>query len=82
MPTSTPTKSVSSVVRSLKTLTTKEIGQSIFQRSYNDHIIRGEQDYLEIWNYIENNAIKHYLRKRHNVGVDAHIDPQNLKGDK
>ena len=73
---STPTKSVSSVVRSLKTLTTKEIGQSIFQRSYNDHIIRGEQDYLEIWNYIENNALKHYLHKSNNVGVDAHIDPK------
>ena len=52
---SSPTKSVSSIVRTLKTLTTKEIGEPIFQRSFNDHIIRGEQDYREIWQYIDNN---------------------------
>lgn len=33
-------------------------GRNIWQRSYNDHIIRGEKDYLEIWNYIDNNALK------------------------
>ena len=27
----------------------------IWQRSYHDHIIRGEKDYLKIWEYIENN---------------------------
>lgn len=30
-------------------------GESIFQRSYYDHVIRNEQDYYEIWEYIENN---------------------------
>lgn len=64
---STPTKAVSSVVRSLKILTTKEIGKSIFQRSYNDHIIRGEQDYLEIWQYIENNPLKYKLNKNNSL---------------
>ena len=33
----------------------REIGERIFQRSYHDHIIRNEQDYLKIWEYIENN---------------------------
>lgn len=30
----------------------------IFQRSYHDHIIRGEKDYLKIWEYIDNNPAK------------------------
>ena len=34
------------------------IGNKIFQRSFHDHIIRGEKDYLEICEYIENNPLK------------------------
>ena len=49
---------VSAVVRSIKILVRKEIGESIFQSSFHDHIIRNEQDYLEIWKYIENNPAK------------------------
>lgn len=30
-------------------------GQRVFQRSYHDHIIRNEADYLRIWNYIDTN---------------------------
>ena len=56
---STPTSNrVASIVRSIKTLVTKEIGTSIFQRSYYDHVIRNQQDYDEIWGYIENNPRK------------------------
>ena len=33
----------------------QSIGQKIFQRSYHDHVIRGEKDYRKIWEYIENN---------------------------
>ncbi|MCH5300636.1 MAG: hypothetical protein J1E56_04880 [Ruminococcus sp.] len=40
---------------------TKQIGFSIWQRSYYDHIIRGEKDYLEVWEYIENNPQKWQL---------------------
>ena len=60
---SAPTKNLSGIVRSIKTLTTKEIGVSIFQRSYYDHVIRNQQDYDEIWGYIENNPLK-YMQKR------------------
>lgn len=49
---------VSDIVRSIKILVRKEIGESIFQSSFHDHIIRNEQDYLEIWKYIENNPAK------------------------
>ena len=55
---------VSSVVRSIKTLTTKEIGVPIFQRSYYDHVIRNQQDYNEIWEYIENNPRKWAMTKQ------------------
>ena len=49
---------VSSIVRSIKTLTTKEIGVPIFQRSYYDHVIRNQRDYDEVWEYIDTNPVK------------------------
>ena len=36
----------------------RDIGEKIFQRSYHDHVIRNEQDYLKIWEYIANNPKK------------------------
>ena len=30
----------------------------IWQRSYHDHIIRGEKDYRKIWEYIDTNVIR------------------------
>ena len=54
---SSPT-TISDIVRSIKILTTKETGKSIFQRSFHDHIIRNEADYLKIWNYIDTNPAK------------------------
>ena len=54
-----PTKtSIPSLVRSWKTLVSKETGKSIWQRSYHDHIIRDEQDYLIKVNYIATNPAK------------------------
>ena len=55
---------IASIVRSIKTLTTKEIGEPIFQRSYYDHAIRNQRDYNEIWEYIENNPRKWMLTKQ------------------
>ncbi|MBQ8057085.1 MAG: hypothetical protein IJ275_01980 [Ruminococcus sp.] len=45
-------------MRTLKRFVNKEAGENIFQRSYNDHIIRDERDYLARWKYIDNNPIK------------------------
>lgn len=37
----------------------QEISKEIvWQRSYHDHIIRDEKDYLKIWQYIDTNPIK------------------------
>ena len=59
-----PKNKIASIVRSIKTLTTKEIGMPIFQRSYYDHVIRNQQDYEEIWQYIDHNPRKWAIQKR------------------
>jgi len=33
-------------------------GLTVWQRSYHDHVIRNENDYLEIWNYIDTNPAR------------------------
>ena len=49
---------ISHAISTLKRFTNNEIGHNIFQRSFHDHIIRGEDDYLKIWNYIDTNPLK------------------------
>ena len=50
--------SVPNAVSGFKRLVNREFGQNIWQRSYHDHIIRGDADYREIWEYIENNPAR------------------------
>lgn len=52
-----PTKSVNLIINGLKTISTKQIGFSVWQRSFHDHIIRNEKEFLEICDYIDNNPI-------------------------
>ncbi len=42
-------------VAGLKRLCNQAAGIQIFQRSYHDHVIRGEKDYRMIWQYIDTN---------------------------
>ena len=54
-----PTKaSVPKLIRSWKTLVSKELGTSIWQRSYYDHVIRNEADYAVKAQYIADNPVK------------------------
>ncbi|MBQ6403066.1 MAG: transposase [Oscillospiraceae bacterium] len=46
------------LVSTLKRFANKKCGMQLWQRSYHEHIIRNEQDYLDIWNYIEGNPAK------------------------
>jgi len=60
-PSWTPVPTNSLIVRLISTFKrfcNKEYGENIWQRSFHDHIIRNEQDYLKIWNYIDTNADK------------------------
>ncbi len=52
------TQSISQLIKSFKTLVTKQIGYSIWQRSFHDHVIRNEIEYLKIWQYIDTNPQK------------------------
>jgi len=59
MRTSRPTSlSIPNILRSFKTVVTKEIGISLWQTSFHDHIIRDEEEYLRIWKYIDENPIR------------------------
>ena len=52
-----PSPTVSDVIGAFKSLTTRmcHIGEPLFQRSFHDHIIRSEQEYAMIRNYIIHN---------------------------
>ena len=45
-------------VSTLKRFCHRDINTKFFQRSYHDHIIRNEKDYLRIWQYIDTNPIR------------------------
>ena len=46
---------IPTVMNQMKGAVTKEIGYSIWQRSYHDHILRTRTEYEQIWNYIVTN---------------------------
>ena len=49
---------ISTVIQQMKRHVSKQIGYPIWQKSYHDHIIRDEADYLRIWQYIDENPAK------------------------
>ena len=67
--TGNPSPTLGNVIGWYKYQVTKQInfqaqtqGEKVFQRSYYDHVIRNQQDYDEIWQYIENNPKKRFLQ--------------------
>ena len=46
------------LVSTLKRFCNRDIGANIFQRSFHDHVIRDENDYRKIWEYIDENPAK------------------------
>ena len=59
--TGVPTKRssvISRFVGTFKRFCNKEYGENIWQSRYYDHVVRNQQDYNEIWEYIENNPVK------------------------
>ncbi len=68
---------VSRVIKQMKGYATKQINNgygitNIWQRSFHDHIIRGEKDYLEILDYIDTNPQKWTLDKYYN-GIEMSV---------
>ncbi len=68
-------RSLQDLMRFFKTMTTNEyikcvkdgllppFDKKLWQKSYYDHIIRNQDDYNEVWEYIENNPKKWLLTK-------------------
>ena len=54
-------RKLSLAMQAYKASVSRWYGQSIWQRSFHDHIIRNDCDYREIWNYIECNPLKWQL---------------------
>ena len=48
---------ISKIIKHLKTNITRKIEYSIWQKSFYEHIIRNERDYLKVKDYIKNNVI-------------------------
>jgi REP element-mobilizing transposase RayT len=62
-PLRSPSKTIGSVVRGFKIGVTKWMRQNtniydVWQRNYHEHIIRNDQSYQKISNYIKNNPTK------------------------
>ena len=49
---------ISTVVRLMKGTVSKQAGFAVWQKGFYDHVIRNDNDYLDIWNYIEGNPSK------------------------
>ncbi|MBR2879043.1 MAG: transposase [Oscillospiraceae bacterium] len=47
--------SLPQLVSTFKRMVNRSCETNIFQRSFHDHIIRNNEDYLRIWNYIDTN---------------------------
>ena len=69
--TGNPSPTLGNIIGWYKYQVTKQVnaqyniaGERLFQRSYYDHVIRNQQDYDEIWQYIENNPMKWVMEKR------------------
>ena len=53
-----PPLQVYDIVGRFKSFTDSKYDGKLWQRSFHDHIIRDEKDYLKIWNYIDTNPQK------------------------
>ncbi len=48
---------VSTIINQLKGFITKQVGYSIWQTSFYDHIIRNDEEHRLVWDYIDANPI-------------------------
>ena len=49
---------IPNIIKSFKTICTKEYGKQIWKRNYYEHIIRNEKEYYKIIEYIITNPLK------------------------
>ena len=49
---------IMSVINQYKGAVSKAVGQSVWQKSFHDHVVRDDEDYRRIWEYIDANPGK------------------------
>ena len=54
---------LSQFIGTMKRMINKEIGVKIWQKSFHDHIIRDDNDYMVRWKYIDDNPAKWLLNE-------------------
>lgn len=54
-PTDAPKKRLEIIIGQMKRWVSKHVGFPVWQKSFYDHIIRTENDYLDAWSYIDSN---------------------------
>ena len=53
-----PPLQIYDIIGRFKSFTDCKYKTALWQRSFHDHIIRDENDYLKIWNYVDSNPLK------------------------
>ncbi len=49
---------LSRIIKQFKGKISKQLGRSIWQRSFYDRVVRNEEEYREIWQYIDRNPLQ------------------------
>ena len=66
---SRPTQQLFRIVSVLKRLSNQYAKTNLWQKSFHDHIIRNEHDYLRIWQYIDTNPLKWELDRYYTQSI-------------
>ncbi len=76
------------IVRSTKSVVTRQWGAPVWQRSYYEHVVRGEKDAMRYWKYIDDNPKNGHWTNTMNSGglwgghptdgLCSHIQPNGL----
>ena len=53
-----PTQRIPRIVSALKRLTNSSTGEKLWQVSYYDHVVRNDEDFRRIWEYIDTNPVR------------------------
>jgi len=63
---------ISRMIKQFKGSVTKKLDRPIWQKSFYDHVIRNEKDYLRIWEYIEYNPLRWVDDECYNANTAIH----------
>jgi REP element-mobilizing transposase RayT len=64
-------RSLQGLIKNFKSVTTRQykamfqVNESLWQESYYDEVIRSQEKYHEIWNYIEHNPARWIMKENH-----------------